>query len=122
MVGNLRPPIFQYFINTLRKTGYIESGVMNFRTNDHGSALEYEFYAILSKSAPPCAIPDIDLLKAAERDLLVVRPSGDVKEADETLRQRLANAEGELIALRNSTSWRLTAPLRYLKDRPAARG
>ncbi len=116
------PAHFQYFINTLRKTGYIESGVKSFRTNNHGSALKYEFYAILSKSAPPCTIPDIELLKAAERDLLVISPSGDAKDADATLRLRLANAEGELLALRNSTSWRLTAPLRYLKARLAARG
>lgn len=69
------PSYFRYLIKTLRTLNYIQSGVAELITNDDDPVFRFEFYATLSKTAPRCEDSDIDLLKAAEEELRVIRGS-----------------------------------------------
>lgn len=138
------PTYFRYFIKTLRALGYIKSGEVTFHKNDDIQLHLHEFYITLSKSAPMLDIPDIDLLKKSEGELREIRLSRephplkaalDSKEQelgrlrDElvrttetlesrilTLQQHLHQSQLEAQTLKASSSWKITAPLRYLRS------
>lgn len=114
------PSSFLHLIKTLRSLGYIKSGQTHFSTNPYGKINRHEFYAVLEKDAPTCTIPDIDLFKQREREIREVYVSEqDVApgrhEFDE-MKRRLQQAELEVQRLKSSKSWRLTSPLRLLRQ------
>ncbi|UQE03282.1 methyltransferase domain-containing protein (plasmid) [Bradyrhizobium japonicum] len=120
------PTFFRYFIKTLRSLGYIKSGEVAFHKNDAIQLHLHEFYVSLSKTAPMLDIPDIDLIKTSEaelREIAVSRaahPLESVVEAKDReilrLQSELRQSRSETQTLKTSSSWKLTAPLRYLKS------
>jgi hypothetical protein len=84
----------------------------------------FEFYVTLSKSAEPTARePRVDRLLRIQAELLEVllqtAPSDDRADSQvhtAQLRRQLDQAQAEIEALRASTSWRVTAPLRQLSE------
>lgn len=127
------PSSFRYLVKKLRALGYIKSGEIAFRTNPAGKPNLHEFYITLSKSAPAQTESDVDLLKQAEQELRAIFVSRhevetksrvDALERDAhaaNLQIEAANQQIQLLtaradALLQSTSWKVTAPLRYIRS------
>jgi hypothetical protein len=127
------PSSFRYMIKKLRSLGYIKSGEVAFHTNPAGQPNLHEFYITLSKSAPALKESDVDLLKQTEQELRAIFVSRheietnnrvDALERDAhaaRLQIEAANQQIQLLtakadALQHSTSWRVTAPLRYIRS------
>ncbi|MER9458976.1 MULTISPECIES: methyltransferase domain-containing protein [unclassified Mesorhizobium] len=127
------PTSFRYLVKKLRSLGYIKSGEMEFHTNPAGKPNLHEFYITLSKSAPVLTTSDVDLIKQAEQELrglfvspqeMVTRSQVEALERDaQAARQQIENANRQiqLLTVRNdallhSTSWKVTAPLRYIRS------
>ncbi|MDQ0996857.1 putative SAM-dependent methyltransferase [Phyllobacterium ifriqiyense] len=138
------PTYFRYFIKTLRALGYIKSGEVAFNKNDDIQLHLHEFYITLSKNAPTLDIADIDLLKKSEEELREIQLSRapnplesalkskeqeisrlrdefakatDTQESKIlTLQQHLRQSQLETQTLKASSSWKITAPLRFLRS------
>ncbi|MER8746766.1 methyltransferase domain-containing protein [Mesorhizobium sp. M1004] len=127
------PTSFRYLIKKLRSLGYIKSGEIAFHKNDSIQLHMHEFYISLSKTAPVLQETDIDLLKETERELheiSVSRQDLNLKHEVDALRRRVAAVDQQIEcanlqiqslttrtdALLRSTSWRVTAPLRYIRS------
>jgi predicted SAM-dependent methyltransferase len=127
------PNSFRLLIKQLRALGYIKSGELAFHRKDAGQPGMHEFYISLSKTAPALPDSDIDLLKKTESDLREIRSSrADEGPAEEVVnlthqlsdvRSKLESAENQIKALAgineailNSNSWKITAPVRYVKS------
>jgi predicted SAM-dependent methyltransferase len=127
------PSSFRYMVNKLRSLGYIKSGEVAFRTNPAGQPNLHEFYITLSKSAPALKESDVDLLKQTEQELRAIFVSRheietnnrvDALERDaraarlqiEAANQQIQLLKAKADALQHSTSWRVTAPLRYIRS------
>ncbi|MER9723808.1 MULTISPECIES: methyltransferase domain-containing protein [unclassified Mesorhizobium] len=127
------PTSFRYLIKKLRSLGYIKSGELAFHTIDAGQPNLHEFYITLSKSASVLEATDVDLLKQAEQELRTVFVSRhememknrvDALERDahaaslqiEAANQRIQLLSVKADALLQSTSWKVTAPLRYIRS------
>ncbi|MES0017234.1 methyltransferase domain-containing protein [Mesorhizobium sp. M0036] len=132
------PSSFRYMINKLRSLGYIKSGEISLHKNNN----EYmcEFYITLSKNAAPSQYSDIDMLKQTEQEIRDIYMNRDEMEksnklaalqretATATSRIEAANRQIEAAnqqiqhlaartdALLQSTSWKVTAPLRYIRS------
>ena len=93
----------------------------------------HEFYITLSKSAPALKGSDVDLLKEAEqelRDLFASRHEVETKNRVDALERevhaarlqmedanrQIQNLTTRTDALLHSTSWKVTAPLRYIRS------
>lgn len=121
------PSHFRYFIKMLRNIGYIRLGERSFHRNTQADGIHlHEFYIALSRSAPDTALSALDLLKESEREIREIRVSrddadisavsrGELEREVGVLQAELAAARADRNALLNSTSWKLTAPLRRLK-------
>jgi predicted SAM-dependent methyltransferase len=134
------PTSFRYLIKKLRALDYIKSGELAFHRNGAMQINLHEFYITLSKCAPALKESDVDLLKEAEqelRDLFVNRHEMETKnrvaelERDaaaarsqieaanrqvEAASQQIQHLAARTDALLQSTSWKVTAPLRYIKS------
>lgn len=129
------PSHFRYFVRVLHDIGYIESREVAFRKNDGAPVNRHEFYITLSKRGPAGSTTALQLLRDAEREIRQIGVSRDDGQgaagewrADDmgqelamarqqlaVLREALAAERHDKEALLNSTSWKLTAPLRRLK-------
>ncbi len=75
--------------------------------------LSHEFFVSLRRLPEAATTEERRAAFAASRQRLAL-PSEDDGPIDlDELRQRVAAAEGEIAAMRHSTSWRITAPLRH---------
>jgi predicted SAM-dependent methyltransferase len=124
------PSSFRYLIKSLRELGYIQSGELAFKKNGPFVACAHEFYISLSKDAPGNQETDIGLLKAVEAELSEITPSAAAASDAQRRQHEINRLASELAAtrslldherhdnaaLRASTSWRLTSPLRYLRS------
>ncbi|RUW93480.1 methyltransferase domain-containing protein [Mesorhizobium sp. M7A.F.Ca.US.010.02.1.1] len=116
------PTSFRYLVKKLRSLGYIKSGELAFHKHDSPRPGMHEFYISLSKAAPVLQKPDIDLLKETERELREIRTSRDDKyDFDAAKQLNAAKQEIQYLTARNdallqSTSWKVTAPLRYIRS------
>ncbi|MER9352811.1 methyltransferase domain-containing protein [Mesorhizobium sp. M0514] len=116
------PTSFRYLIKKLRSLGYIKSGELAFHKHESPRPSMHEFYISLSKAAPALQKPDIDLLKETERELRESRISRDDKcDFDAAKQLNAAKQQIQYLTARNdallqSTSWKVTAPLRYIRS------
>jgi predicted SAM-dependent methyltransferase len=116
------PTFFRYFIKTLRSLGYIESGETVFHKNDMLQLHLHEFYMSLSKSAPVLDIPDVDLIKVSEaelREIEITRAPIHLESVVEEKEKHIRRLTTELLqakAVKTSSSWKLTEPLRRLES------
>ena len=118
------PASFRLLVKLLRDNGYIRSGVTEFHTNRAPANGLHEFYIGLSSSAPSSPESDLDLLRQVEAELREVSFAAPRDPEKDALRaqlqaamrraEKLARANRKLVG---SASWRLTAPLRYLKKK-----
>lgn len=127
------PAYFRYFVKTLRSLNYFSVGEKDFHKNDSINLHLHEFYITLSKNAPVLDLSDVELLKESEKELREIEVSRNPHPLD----VELNNARGEIdvlaaelnfcrseiaalkmhnAALIQSNSWKLTAPLRFLRS------
>nr|WP_189341866.1 methyltransferase domain-containing protein [Mesorhizobium sp. M2A.F.Ca.ET.067.02.1.1] len=117
------PASFRFLVKTLRDTGYIQSGEASFYKHPCPQPGMHEFYISLSKAAGPIEESGTSLLRQAEAELREVSfdaPRPDPEKVElraqlEAARRQAKYLESVNQQLRASTSWRVTAPLRYLK-------
>lgn len=126
------PSYFKYMIQTLRYLGYIQSGILSFKANEMGDTFKFEFYVTLSKGAPLDAASGLSLLKSSEDELREIRMSAELAARESSIVEQISHLNIEIAAVRNalsaalrenealraSSSWKITAPLRYLKALP----
>jgi len=111
------PASFRFLVKKLRSLGYIKSGEIAFHKNEPGQLHLHEFYISLSKNAPVLHDSDVDLLKEAERELREVAVSRDELSLQiAAAHQQIQNLVARNQALLKSTSWKITAPLRYVRS------
>ncbi|ESW64760.1 methyltransferase domain-containing protein [Mesorhizobium sp. C277A] len=127
------PASFRFLVKKLRSLGYIKSGEIAFHKNEPSQLHLHEFYISLTKTAPVLEVSDVDLFKQAEaelREIAVDRGGLHLNSKAAALRHQIdavnqqieaANWQIQLLAARNeallhSTSWKLTAPLRYVRS------
>lgn len=111
------PSSFRFMVKTLASLGYMNLGERTFKTT--ASPYLYEFYAVLSASSPPIAIPDLDLLKEVANELRVsaapVHLDEDLEEIDR-LQGEVRRLEATVAELHQSHSWKVTRPLRAISS------
>lgn len=127
------PTSFRLLIKQLRRHGYVKSGEVAFYKHGPGEPGMHEFYVSLSKKAAVLEDAEIDMLKHIEMELREISPGrsdgarpkrNDVLEAEandarrqvKALQQRIEQLEIENLALLQSTSWKVTAPLRSIRS------
>ena len=124
------PNYFRYFIRVLEESGFIGLRETEFYKNKADGLSLHEFYISLSRAGAGPGMPVIDLLKLAHAELREIKVSirggadahagaeYDARDPFTALagaRDELRSARAELDAMRQSTSWRLTAPIRSVK-------
>lgn len=138
------PSSFRMLVGMLRSTGFFKSGIVDVITNDSSPVYRFEFYVSLRKNAPDENLDNLALHRSIAEELHEITPSASVsfdtlqsqiKAARETIdllqsenahlvavaekASALKNDNDELKSqisdLYNSTSWRLSAPIRALK-------
>ena len=97
------PSSFELLIHDLALLGHHSLGVVESSTVDG-----HEFFVTLGRDVPPREIDRLELMRRVEAELADLGPGSP---ADEV--QRL---NAEIAALRASTSWRLTRPLRAVSS------
>ena len=117
------PTSFRYIIKTLNVLGFIGLGETNFYKYNSFHQWTHEFYVCLTKQAPPITNDDLTLLKEVEKELRETTvsadhagPPSDSASLMTAAQNRIAQLEHINSALLNSTSWRIAAPLRSLKN------
>jgi predicted SAM-dependent methyltransferase len=120
------PSSFRHMAKTLRTLGYIGLGEADFYKYPPMQGVMHEFYICLSKGAQQIAANDVDLLKTAEAELREIgvslhevraleRDLAEAKEQIASASEHIRGLEQENAALLRSTSWRITAPLRFVR-------
>lgn len=119
------PASFRYLIKTLQGLGYINLGEVAFYKHPRFQPGMHEFYVCLSKGAPPITDDDLELLKTVQEEIAEITPGREPQPAPqpvpmsaefEAATRRIHELEVAHAAMLNSTSWRITAPLRALKN------
>ncbi|MEB2845941.1 class I SAM-dependent methyltransferase [Endobacterium cereale] len=135
------PASFRYAVKTLRALGCFRSGIAAIEENPNGSPYKFEFYIKLTKTAPLDEESDIALLKATFSDLEQITVAAnsapqlqqevaDLSAKNEILRAAISKSNEEKQAfekeaahlsrlvsdMRQSTSWRITSPVRKIKN------
>lgn len=120
----LTPASFRLLVKLLRDNGYIGCGVAEFHTNRPPQNGLHEFYVSLSRSTPSSPESDLELLRQTETELREVSFTTTRDPEKDALRTQLqaVSRRAEKLARANrklleSASWRVTAPLRYLRKR-----
>ncbi len=100
------PASFQFLIRELRAGEFIELGI-----DDAQATSGFEFLCILSREASATLPSTLELLRDIDAELNAGHV-GDI----ETLKAQLAEKTAEVEHMRSSRSWKVTRPLRRLRE------
>ena len=102
------PSSFELLIHDLAALGHHGLGIV-----ESSTAGGHEFFVTLGRDVPPREIDRLGLLLRIEAELADVGPGGPFDTAKpEAVHGEIRRLEAEVAALRASTSWRMTRPLR----------